>query len=59
MRPVGLTQPRGKGLAVVHLCVVCGTSRVNRIASGTVAADVVEVLAALAAEPSAGQSRRR
>jgi hypothetical protein len=59
MRPVGLTQPRGKGLAIVHRCVVCGTSRVNRIAAGTDAADDVDVLAALPPAPWAGHSRRR
>jgi hypothetical protein len=55
MRPVGLTQPRGKGLAIEYRCLVCGTSRVNRIAAGTVAPDDVDVLASLAAD----QSRRR
>jgi hypothetical protein len=53
MRPVGLTQPRGKGLAIVHRCTVCGTTRVNRIAAGTVAPDDVAVLAELAAAPRA------
>jgi len=47
MRPVGLTQPRGKGLAVVHHCTGCGSRRVNRLAADTVAPDDLDVVLAL------------
>ena len=33
MEPVGLTHPRGKGLAVVHRCVSCTAVRRNRVAA--------------------------
>jgi hypothetical protein len=32
MEPVRLEQPRGKGLAVVHVCTVCGRRSRNRLA---------------------------
>ena len=32
MAPVRLVQPRGKGLAVVHRCVLCGYESRNRLA---------------------------
>ena len=32
MEPVRLDQPRGKGLAVVHVCIVCGHESRNRLA---------------------------
>jgi RNHCP domain len=47
MEPVGLTQPRGKGLAVVHRCIDCGTKRVNRIAADPLASDDLDALMAL------------
>lgn len=47
MRPVGLTRPRGKGLAVVHRCLRCGVRRVNQVATGTVAADDLDALVRL------------
>jgi hypothetical protein len=47
MAPIGLTRPRGKGLAVVHRCLRCGVRRVNRVAAGTRAPDDIDVLCAL------------
>lgn len=47
MQPLGLTQRHGKGLAVVHRCVVCGTQRRNRIATGTEMPDDIDAVAAL------------
>ncbi|MGH3453268.1 MAG: RNHCP domain-containing protein [Nocardioidaceae bacterium] len=44
MRPVGLTRPRGKGLAVVHRCTSCGVRRVNCLAVDTVAPDDLDAL---------------
>ncbi|WP_373288819.1 RNHCP domain-containing protein [Microlunatus endophyticus] len=32
MEPVRLDRPRGKGLAVVHVCIVCGHESRNRLA---------------------------
>ncbi|QDP97220.1 RNHCP domain-containing protein [Microlunatus elymi] len=32
MAPVRLVQPRGKGLAIVHVCTVCGHESRNRLA---------------------------
>ncbi|MBO0813245.1 MAG: RNHCP domain-containing protein [Microlunatus sp.] len=32
MEPVRLVQPRGKGLAVVHVCTACGHQSRNRLA---------------------------
>ncbi|HZC26878.1 MAG TPA: RNHCP domain-containing protein [Actinopolymorphaceae bacterium] len=43
MEPVGLTRPRGKGWALVHLCVACGVRRVNRLAVDTVVPDDLDV----------------
>jgi RNHCP domain len=47
MEPIGLTRPRGKGLAVVHRCLRCGVRRVNRIAVDTAAPDDIDRLLAL------------
>lgn len=47
MEPVGLTTTRGKGLAVVHRCVVCGATRTNKIAADTIAPDEIEQLTGL------------
>lgn len=47
MRPVGLTELRGKGLAVVHRCVRCGLRRANRIARDTEQPDDLDALLAL------------
>lgn len=47
MQPIGLTRPRGKGLAVVHRCLRCGVLRVNRIAAETAAPDDLDRLLAL------------
>jgi hypothetical protein len=47
MEPIGLTHPRGKGLAVLHRCLRCGVRRVNRIAADTVAPDDLDQLLAL------------
>lgn len=33
MEPIGLTRPRGKGLAVVHRCTWCRQEKVNRLAA--------------------------
>jgi hypothetical protein len=35
MAPVGLTRPRGKELAIVHVCQVCGHRGVNKVARDT------------------------
>jgi hypothetical protein len=35
MRPVGLTRPRGKDLAIVHECVRCGHRGRNQVARDT------------------------
>lgn len=32
MEPIRLDQPRGKRLAVVHVCIVCGQESRNRLA---------------------------
>jgi len=44
MEPIGLTRPRGKGLAVMHRCQRCGVRRVNRIAADTVSPDDLDRL---------------
>jgi len=35
MAPVGLTRPRGKDVAIVHVCRVCGQRGVNKLARDT------------------------
>ncbi len=49
MEPVGLTRPRGKGLAVVHRCTRCGVRRVNRIADETDVPDDLDIVLRLPA----------
>jgi hypothetical protein len=44
MEPVGLTRPRGKGLAVVHRCTRRGVRRVNRIAEEADVPDNLDIL---------------
>jgi len=47
MAPVGLTRPRGKDLAIVHECTVCGRRGVNKIAGDTEMPDDVETILTL------------
>lgn len=47
MEPVGLTQPRGKGLAIVHVCVRCGRRGVNQVARDTAMPDDWALVSAL------------
>lgn len=44
MRPIAITQPRGKGLAVVHECTSCGHRQPNRLALDTPVPDSVEAI---------------
>ena len=47
MEPIMVTQPRGKGLAVVHECALCGHRQTNRLARDDVVPDSVEAISAL------------
>ena len=49
MRPAGMTHRSGKGLMIVHRCVVCGFVRPNRVADAPLGGDEVDALAALSA----------
>jgi hypothetical protein len=44
MEPVAVVKPRGKGLAIVHRCVVCGMQRSNQLAQNTVAPDDLDMV---------------
>ena len=47
MRPVALRYKPGKGRQVVHRCLRCGVTRVNRVAADTVQPDDPTALSAL------------
>jgi len=47
MAPVGLTRPRGKDLAIVHVCERCGRRGVNQVARDTRMPDDWSLVAAL------------
>ena len=47
MEPVGLTRPRGKDLAIVHVCVRCGHRGLNKVARDTAMADDLDAVLAL------------
>ena len=49
MEPVGMKYKPGKGLQVVHLCMICGVIRANKIARDTVQPDDWEALLRLPA----------
>jgi hypothetical protein len=44
MPPVRMDHRRGKGLVIIHRCVRCGVTRVNRIASNTAQSDDIAAL---------------
>lgn len=46
MRPVRIDNRAGKGLVVVHECVVCGFTRPNRIANDPVQSDDIDAIIA-------------
>jgi len=47
MRPVHVENRAGKGLVVVHACVVCGFTRPNRIADDPFQGDDIDAIIAL------------
>jgi RNHCP domain len=47
MRPERVEQRGGKGLVLVHRCVVCGFVRPNRIADDPVQGDSIDAITAL------------
>ena len=51
MRPEGVEHRGGKGLVLVHRCVVCGFVRPNRIADDPVQGDDIDAIIALMSNP--------
>lgn len=47
MRPERIEHRGGKGLVLVHRCVVCGFVRPNRVAHDTVQGDDIDAIIAL------------
>jgi len=47
MRPWRVEHRGGKGLVLVHQCVVCGFARANRIADDPVQGDDIDAVIAL------------
>ena len=47
MRPQRVDHRTGKGLVVVHVCVVCGFTRPNRIADDPAQGDDIDAIIAL------------
>ena len=47
MKPVGLRFKSGKGFQIVHACVRCGETSVNKVAQDTVQPDAIGELARL------------
>jgi len=54
MKPVGLRFKSAKGFQIVHECLRCGETSVNRIAQDTVQPDAIEEIARLGGPPSHG-----
>lgn len=48
MRPIGLRFKSGKGFQIVHECLRCGETSVNKVAQDSVQPDAIEELARLA-----------
>jgi len=51
MRPERLDHRSGKGLVIVHCCVLCGFMRANRTADDLAQADDVDAIAGLMGGP--------
>jgi hypothetical protein len=49
MRPDRVENRSGKGMVVIHGCVVCGVTRANRIAKDSVQSDDIDVIITLMA----------
>ena len=47
MRPERVEQRRGKGLVIIHRCVVCGFARPNKIADDPSQGDDVDAVIAV------------
>ena len=47
MEPVGIRYKAGKGLQIIHRCVLCGAERVNKVAADSVQPDSIEAIAVL------------
>ena len=54
MRPQRIDHRAGKGLVVVHVCVVCGFTRPNRIADDPAQGDDIDAIIALMTRPCQG-----
>jgi RNHCP domain len=50
MRPERVERRSGKGLVLVHRCIVCGFIRPNRIADDVVQGDDIDAIATLMAK---------
>jgi RNHCP domain-containing protein len=47
MRPECVQQRRGKGLAIIHMCLTCGFTRSNRIAGDPEQGDDIDAVIAV------------
>ena len=47
MRPIGVERRRGKGLVLIHRCVICGFTRPNRLADDPVQGDDIDAVVAV------------
>jgi hypothetical protein len=47
MRPIGFRHKGGKGIQLIHQCLLCGVERVNRVSRDTVQPDDIDALVAL------------
>jgi RNHCP domain len=47
MRPDRIDNRAGKGMVVIHECVVCGFTRANRIAGDSVQSDNIDTIITL------------